>query len=54
MVVIENGALDEPAATVTVPGTAAIAELELDTVTVTPPWGAGPFNEIVPLIVLPP
>ena len=54
VVVIENCALDAPAAIKTVDGTAATAALELDTVTVTPPWGAKPVNETVPLTVEPP
>jgi hypothetical protein len=54
VVVIENCALDVPAAMKTVGGTAATFESELDIATVTPPWGASPVNTTVPLTVLPP
>ena len=42
------------AATVTLAGTCAAAELLLDRVTTAPPAGAGPFRVTVPVEVLPP
>lgn len=54
VVVIENCALNVPAATMTIVGTAATDGLELDNATVTPPCGAAPFSETLPVTVLPP
>jgi len=48
-----NVAVDEPAATVTLPGAVA-APLLLDSVTTTPPVGATPVNVTVPCELTPP
>jgi hypothetical protein len=53
-VVMRKVAVAFPAATVTVEGTAALAELLLDKFTTKPPVGAAAVNVTVPTEVLPP
>ena len=50
---IVNDALVPPAATVTLPGTAAAVLLSVN-VTIAPPVGAGPVRVTVPVELLPP
>ena len=54
LVVTANVALVLPLATVTLPGTVATEGLPLDSVTTTPPLGAGPLSVTVPVEPLPP
>ena len=53
-VVTAKGALEAPAATVTLAGTPATDEFALLRLTSAPPLGAAPVNVIVPCAVLPP
>jgi hypothetical protein len=52
-VVTVNVAVRLPAATVTLAGTVALLVLPLESVTLPPPAGAGPFNVTVPVLVWP-
>ena len=54
LVVTVNVALVAPAATVTLDVTLAAAVLLLESVTCTPPAGAGPLSETVPMEEFPP
>jgi hypothetical protein len=54
VVAIVNGALVDPAAMLTLPGTEATLGFELDKATTTPPCGAGPFRLTVAPTLFPP